>query len=272
MTKIKLVIVDDDSDLCEQIKAQIDSCESMVEVAGIAYDGYSGLELINKLKPDAVLLEVALPWIDGISVLSELRRNAEVAGALCVMMSAIGNDLILKEAGSRGCDYFYVKPLNTSGIGDKIKCLFDYKSNLANHTTGSENRGLSAFPDAGTRADAGSSVSEADVITKLLWSVGVRHMNNGFYFLKHAISLCVNEKRLMDRVTKELYPSVAKEFKTTNERVERSIRHLLKTCWDNGAGGPFVDATGFPPEYKDIKPTNSMFIHQAVDIYKRTYK
>jgi len=65
MEKIKVLIADDHAILAEGIKALLNTSGS-IEVVGTANDGKEALELASKLRPDVVLMDIAMPIMDGI--------------------------------------------------------------------------------------------------------------------------------------------------------------------------------------------------------------
>ena len=65
-------------------------------------------------------------------------------------------------------------------------------------------------------------------VTKVLSKLGIPRNLKGFYYLREAIIACYFESELLEAITKELYPRVAKSFDTTVARVERAIRSAIK--------------------------------------------
>ena len=70
---------------------------------------------------------------------------------------------------------------------------------------------------------------------------------------------------LLGAVTKELYPSIAKEFNTTPSRVERAIRHAIEVAWSRGKVDTINQLFGYTVHTTKGKPTNSEFIAMIVD-------
>ena len=75
----------------------------------------------------------------------------------------------------------------------------------------------------------------------------------------------VNNPEIINSVTKELYPSVAKNFKTTSSRVERAIRHAIEVAWDRGDLDILSSYFGYTIHSLKGKPTNSEFIAMISD-------
>lgn len=101
-------------------------------------------------------------------------------------------------------------------------------------------------------------------ISKLLKEFGIPASILGYHYLRHAITLVVNEPDVMHRITKVLYPRVAETFNTSCSRVERACRHAIELSWDN-ANQELIDKYfGYSVKAGD-RPTNSQFIATLAD-------
>ena len=70
---------------------------------------------------------------------------------------------------------------------------------------------------------------------------------------------------MLNSVTKILYPTVAKNFKSTSSRVERAIRHGIEIAWDRGDVDVLNSYFGYTIQNQRGKPTNSEFIAMIAD-------
>ena len=77
--------------------------------------------------------------------------------------------------------------------------------------------------------------------------------------------MVVNDMELLSAVTKELYPSIAKKYKTTASRVERAIRHAIEVAWGRGQIEAINKLFGYTVHNDKGKPTNSEFIAIIAD-------
>ncbi len=77
--------------------------------------------------------------------------------------------------------------------------------------------------------------------------------------------MAINNIDIIDSVTKELYPSVAKKYKTTASRVERAIRHAIEVAWSRGDIDTLNSYFGYTININRGKPTNSEFIAMIAD-------
>ena len=102
-------------------------------------------------------------------------------------------------------------------------------------------------------------------VTEVIHEIGVPAHIKGYSYLREAIILAVENKGVVDAMTKELYPAVAREFDTTPSRVERAIRHAIEVAWDRGSLDILVKWFGYTVSNTKGKPTNSEFIALVAD-------
>lgn len=77
--------------------------------------------------------------------------------------------------------------------------------------------------------------------------------------------MSVENPEIINAVTKQLYPSVAKRYETTSSRVERAIRHAIEVAWDRGDVDILNSYFGYTIHNSRGKPTNSEFIAMISD-------
>ena len=84
-----------------------------------AVDGKVGVEKYNEIKPDAMLMDITMPVMDGILAMKQiLKENSQ---AKIVILSAMGQQENVKEALENGAKDFVVKPFKRERIEDVIK-------------------------------------------------------------------------------------------------------------------------------------------------------
>jgi DNA-binding response OmpR family regulator len=83
-----VLVVEDDVDVCEVIKYSLLSAGYQVVTAG---DGRTGLAHARQFQPDAILLDIMLPEVDGWEVIRALKLAPETAAIPVVMMTAYAN-------------------------------------------------------------------------------------------------------------------------------------------------------------------------------------
>lgn len=111
-------------------------------------------------------------------------------------------------------------------------------------------------------------ISEKQV-SILLRKMGISCATRGFEYLKKAVMLAASDREYLLLVTKNLYPCVAKEFKTTSTKVERAIRHAIEKAFENYGNCEFNnDVLLATYNSEKGKPTNSEFISSIVEYLK----
>ena len=102
-------------------------------------------------------------------------------------------------------------------------------------------------------------------VTKVLHELGVPAHIRGHNYLRDAIMLTVSDPSLLNVVTKELYPAVAKQHGSSSSKVERAIRHAIEVAWCRGNIEAIHRFFGFTVNDNKGKPTNSECIAMIAD-------
>lgn len=102
-------------------------------------------------------------------------------------------------------------------------------------------------------------------ITDIMLDVGVPAHLKGYHYLRDAIMLSGRDMEVVSSVTKLLYPTIAKHFKTTNQKVERAIRNAIEVSWERGNSETFEKMFGYSAAMGRIRPTNSEYIARIAD-------
>ena len=117
MANEKILVVDDDTNICELLRLYLTKEGYQVTTAN---DGEEGLEKFNQIKPDMVLLDVMMPGLDGL----EVCRRIRAAGNTPVMMLTAKGETFDKVLGLElGADDYMVKPFDTKEVIARIKAV-----------------------------------------------------------------------------------------------------------------------------------------------------
>ena len=103
------------------------------------------------------------------------------------------------------------------------------------------------------------------MVTDIIHQIGVPAHIKGYHYLREAIILAIENPDIINSITKQLYPTVAKKFSTTSSRVERAIRHGIEVAWDRGDVDVLNSYFGYTIHVGRGKPTNSEFIAMIAD-------
>lgn len=195
---IRLLVVDDSAfmrriitDLAEQIQG--------IEVVGIARNGLDALDVIPKLNPDIITLDIEMPKLNGIDTLKRIKADYEIP---VIMLSSLSGTDITIEALEQGAVDFIEKPRDlNANLGDfklelemKIKSVIEKKSSnpFRNISRPARTRGAIAVKDSCLDVDVvviGASTGGPKVLTELIKNLPgkinvpifiVQHMPKGF--------------------------------------------------------------------------------------------
>ena len=94
----------------------------------------------------------------------------------------------------------------------------------------------------------------------------------GYQYIRDSIIMMYNDSSYIGGITKQLYPEIAKKYKTTPSRVERAIRHAIEVAWNRGKMETIDELFGYTINVEKGKPTNSEFIALISDKIRLEYK
>lgn len=106
---LKILVCDDERHIVRLIQVNLERQGYQVVTA---YDGKEGLEKIRSEKPDLVVLDVMMPYMDGFEVLKTLRREPETETLPVIMLTAKAQDKDVFEGYHYGADMYLTKPFN----------------------------------------------------------------------------------------------------------------------------------------------------------------
>ncbi|MEE1025287.1 MAG: sporulation transcription factor Spo0A [Acutalibacteraceae bacterium] len=244
--QLKVLIADNTAEFSKE-------CEKLLTSYGIdvMLTQKDGAKLINDIKayaPDVVLADVFMPHIDLVGVLS--RINTQMTDKPIVFaMSTFDNQQLEHEVLQNGAAYYFIKPFEVDFLVQRIVRMTGFQGDKL---------------PMRLRAPKNNMDLEL-MVTEIIHQIGVPAHIKGYHYLREAIILAVNNPDIINSITKELYPTVAKRFHTTSSRVERAIRHGIEVAWDRGDVDVLNSYFGYTIHVGRGKPTNSEFVAMIAD-------
>lgn len=223
------------------------------QVVGDCADGYEALRLIEQMRPDAIVLDILLPRLDGIEVMNEAKSRLASYSPVFIVVTGISNSKMLSEATNAGAHYCIIKPCEYLALSNRLESALRSKDN--------PHESKDAFRTSGNTEETDLETQ----VTKIIHQIGVPAHIKGYQYLRSAIIMTMNNGELINAITKQLYPGVAKKFGTTSSRVERAIRHAIEVAWDRGDVDVINSFFGYTVQSTRGKPTNSEFIALVAD-------
>lgn len=117
MNNRRVLVIEDDADAADVLEAYLLREGYAVEIAG---DGHSGLERVEKWKPDLILLDIMLPGMNGTEVLAALRRRDDTP---VIMVTAMGDAPDRIGALRYGADDYVVKPYHPGEVVARVQAV-----------------------------------------------------------------------------------------------------------------------------------------------------
>ncbi len=227
MSDVRILIVDDNRDfayLLELSLTTVDGCS----VVGIAADGRSALDAVWRLKPDVMLLDMALPETDGFEILKAIGKMTHIP--LVIVMSAIRSREISEEAMALGATHYFIKPIDIGALTSIIRDAF------------------------------GGRLGAAEKASKLLHTLKIPPSIRGFKFLKDIIVKTLSGGAPDFSVIVRRY---ATENGSETEAVRRAMRYAIRVAWDRDAGSP--DSFFWQwKKYGNTAPDAEVFVQEAI--------
>lgn len=122
MPKIRLLIVDDHTLFRESLHSHLNTIEN-VEVVGEAGDGIEAIRKVAELKPDVVLMDFAMPNLNGLEATRQIKRKNSSAKILILTMYETGQHI--EEILRAGASGYILKKAPTQELVSAIKAVFE---------------------------------------------------------------------------------------------------------------------------------------------------
>ncbi len=244
ISNFSVLLTDDKDEASLKLSSALRS--NKMDVRMCAKNGAELLKIYEEVHPDVIIMDAFLQHIDAMGVISRINVKEPVKRPLIIVMSSIDNPNFEREITRCGVDYYFLKPIDPQMMAERIVQIVSWKG-------------------VGTAVPSQNQEDLNIVITEILHQIGIPAHVNGYKYVREAIRLTVENPEMLNSVTKILYPTVAKTFKSTSSRVERAIRHGIELAWDRGDVDVLNSYFGYTIQSQRGKPTNSEFVAMISD-------
>lgn len=211
----------------------------------VGRDGNKLLEKIREYNPHIVVMEMFLNGLDAIGVMQAAANDRSIERPMYIITTNSYTPVLEREVLSAGAAQLTHSPYEPDEMIERMLSLYATRG-----------RHFSTEP-----ANPGLRVQ----VTEILHQIGVPAHIKGYHYLRDSIMMAIEDPGIINAVTKQLYPSVAKHYDTTSSRVERAIRHAIEVAWDRGDVDVLNSYFGYTIHNTRGKPTNSEFIAMIAD-------
>ncbi|MDD3826314.1 MAG: response regulator transcription factor [Anaerolineae bacterium] len=129
MEKTRLLVVDDAPEMAQFLKLAL---ESQGHQVAVAYDAREGLRLAHQFRPDAILLDIMMPGMDGWQMLSHLREFSDVP---VIMLTALDSTENKVQGLDLGADDYVTKPFDLDELHARVRAALRRASMAAANQT-----------------------------------------------------------------------------------------------------------------------------------------
>ena len=244
MEKIRVMLADDNQSILRLLTDFFDRKQDIDVVAAVS-DGAAIADAVREYAPDILVMDVIMPHKDGFMALEELNHLEEMIRPKVIMLTGLSRDDFIMRAIRLGAVYYMVKPFDMNVLYSRIVEIACESSAVVEITQ--------------TELSAGTE-SVDEQITNLFLTIGIPAHIKGYQYLREAVRMVIDNHDVINRITKELYPGIARKFGTSASKVERAMRHAIEVAWTRGRLDTVNQMYGYKVFAKDDKPTNGEFI------------
>lgn len=241
---MRAIIVDHNPETCELAREKLEQAGICVEA--VACDGATALDKIRQLMPDLVLLDIILPYMDGVGLIEALREEGMSRLRIFVMTGMNSSDL-MRTLNKLDISGFFLKPYDIELLVRRILTVMEPDRPLPPKPPGM----ISALLSRQT--------------AQWLHRMAVPPHVKGYSYLMLAVPMVVEDPELINAMTKVVYPGIAQRYHTTAACVERNMRHAIEMAWNRCRVEEMEAIFGNTLDVNKDKPNNSEFIAMLAD-------
>lgn len=119
MAKVRVAVADDNRELVKTMELYFQN-HPEIEIVATAPNGKVCIKMMEEYQPDVLLLDIIMPHLDGLAVLEELRSKDTLSVTQVIMLTAFGQEDVMKQAVEHGASYFMLKPFEFEQLVQKI--------------------------------------------------------------------------------------------------------------------------------------------------------
>ncbi|MGI5899231.1 MAG: sporulation transcription factor Spo0A [Christensenellales bacterium] len=246
MKRIRILMADDSIATRRSLQAGISQHEDL-ELIGTTSNGLAALDMLKEHEPDVLILDLILPHLDGFGVMESMEKLSLKKCPDVFVLSALSSDEIVSKAMQLGARYYMVKPYECDQLVKRIRETVCGETYSAPSVVSSSHK----------------SVDEK--VASMFLTIGIPAHIKGYQYLREAVKQVMGSPDMINRITKELYPTIAKKFDTSSSKVERAIRHAIEVAWSRGRIEIINQMFGHCVYTPNDKPTNGEFIALIAD-------
>ena len=248
MDRIRVMLADDNMRILRLLSDFLGRKPDIDLVAAVS-DGVEIPDAVRQHAPDILVMDIIMPRRDGFMTLEALNAMPDALRPKVIVLTGLARDDFIMRAIQLGASYYMVKPFDMSLLYERIVEIAREQPESIASGAGED--------------DSAESVDEQ--ITNLFLTLGIPAHIKGYQYLREAVRMVLEDHDVINRITKELYPGVARRFDTSASKVERAMRHAIEVAWTRGRLDAVNQMYGYRVFAREDKPTNGEFIAMVSD-------
>jgi CheY-like chemotaxis protein len=128
---LRVLIADDNRDAADSLSTLVNLWD---HDGRVAYDGAAALEMASVCRPDVVLMDLAMPKMDGCQVARRLRQLARFKDTLLIVITGYADNAHRRLCDEAGFDHYLIKPIDLSRLETLLLRERDRRSRSAEET------------------------------------------------------------------------------------------------------------------------------------------
>lgn len=250
---IRVMLADDNQSILDLLMDYF-SRKDDIEVVATVSDGAEIADAVRIHTPDVLVMDIIMPRRDGFMALEEIAQLEEEIRPRVIVLSGLSRDDFIMRAIGLGASYYMVKPFDMHLLYSRILEVAGGETALATDST--------------PESRPGETVDER--ITNLFLTLGIPAHIKGYQYLREAVHMVLENHDVINRITKELYPGIARRYETSASKVERAMRHAIEVAWSRGRLDTVNRMYGYKVFDAMDKPTNGEYISCVSELVKRS--
>ncbi len=249
MDKVRVMLADDNQSLLRLLSDFLGR-QGDIELVAAVSDGVEIPDAVRQYAPQILVMDIIMPRRDGFMTLEALNAMDAALRPRVIVLTGLARDDFIMRAIGLGASYYMVKPFDMELLHERIL------------EVAREQPASILAPTVPAEAEE-ESVDER--ITNLFLTLGIPAHIKGYQYLREAVRMVLDNHDVINRITKELYPGIARKFDTSASKVERAMRHAIEVAWTRGRLDAVNQMYGYRVFTREDKPTNGEFIAMVSD-------
>lgn len=260
MDKINVMVCDYNINYRTEIENKL-LRNQKIQLKGFFSDGSLALDYLESNNIDILVVDTMLANIDGFEIIRRIRGNSMYTVKKIIVTSSFINEDFSEFCNNFGVDILMVKPYSVDSLISKLEFL----------SNGHKKENYNMLISKKDTNDDLTQINIINYVTNILHDIGIPAHIMGYNYLRTAIAMTYFSNGMIGKITKELYPEIAKKYSSSSTRVERAIRNAIEIAWTRGNIDTINKIFGFTVSSYRARPTNAEFIAMIADNIKLNF-